>query len=63
MYSQVEEVDSLVIELAKLTKQERALLEQCTHFISLLAAMQVDPHPLLSQQSLPSLFVDNLFLS
>ncbi|KAK6159230.1 hypothetical protein DH2020_006544 [Rehmannia glutinosa] len=37
----VEEVNSLVSELAKLTLKERALLEQCTHFISSLAAMQV----------------------
>lgn len=37
----VEEVNSLVTELAKFTKKERALLEQCTDFISLLAAMQV----------------------
>ncbi|KAK6136927.1 hypothetical protein DH2020_029333 [Rehmannia glutinosa] len=37
----VEEVNSLVSELAKLTLKERALLEQCTHFISSLAAMQL----------------------
>ncbi|KAI3445899.1 hypothetical protein Pfo_002564 [Paulownia fortunei] len=37
----VEEVNSLVSELAKVTTKERALLEQCTDFISLLAAMQV----------------------
>ncbi|KAH6789919.1 QWRF motif protein [Perilla frutescens var. frutescens] len=37
----VEEVNSLVSELARETKKERALLEQCTDFISLLAAMQV----------------------
>ncbi|KAI3448167.1 hypothetical protein Pfo_004832 [Paulownia fortunei] len=37
----VEEVNSLVTELAKVTAKERALLEQCTDFISLLAAMQV----------------------
>ncbi|XP_057788157.1 QWRF motif-containing protein 2 [Salvia miltiorrhiza] len=37
----VEEVSSLVSELAKVTKKERALLEQCTDYISLLEAMQV----------------------
>ncbi|EPS70660.1 hypothetical protein M569_04100, partial [Genlisea aurea] len=37
----VEEVNGLVTELAKLTNQERALLEQCTDFLSLLAALQV----------------------
>ncbi|KAL9174296.1 hypothetical protein ABFS82_02G043000 [Erythranthe guttata] len=37
----VEEVNSLVSELAKVTTKERALLEQCTDLISLLAAMQV----------------------
>ncbi|PIN16297.1 hypothetical protein CDL12_11056 [Handroanthus impetiginosus] len=37
----VEEVNSLVTELAKVTTKEQALLEQCTDFISSLAAMQV----------------------
>ncbi|KAK4476982.1 hypothetical protein RD792_016183 [Penstemon davidsonii] len=37
----VNEVNSLVTELAKVTAKERALLEQCTYFISLLASMQV----------------------
>ncbi|KAL2460319.1 QWRF motif-containing protein 2 [Abeliophyllum distichum] len=37
----VEEVNSLVTELAKVTAKERALLEQCTDFISMTAAMQV----------------------
>ncbi|CAI9769991.1 unnamed protein product [Fraxinus pennsylvanica] len=37
----VEEADSLVTELAKVTAKERALLEQCTDFISMIAAMQV----------------------
>ncbi|KAL7156936.1 hypothetical protein ABFS83_02G042600 [Erythranthe nasuta] len=37
----VEDVNSLVSELAKVTTKERALLEQCTDLISLLAAMQV----------------------
>ncbi|KAL2477327.1 QWRF motif-containing protein 2 [Forsythia ovata] len=37
----VEEVNSLVSELAKVTAKERALLEQCTDFISTTAAMQV----------------------
>lgn len=39
--SQVEEVSCLVSELAKVMKKERALLEQCTDYISLLEAMQV----------------------
>ncbi|KAK6143637.1 hypothetical protein DH2020_023985 [Rehmannia glutinosa] len=38
----VEEVNSLVTELAKLTAKERALLEQCMDLISFLAAMQHD---------------------
>ncbi|KAG6408986.1 hypothetical protein SASPL_132014 [Salvia splendens] len=37
----VEEVSCLVSELAKVMKKERALLEQCTDYISLLEAMQV----------------------
>ncbi|KAL7119101.1 hypothetical protein ACP275_02G042400 [Erythranthe tilingii] len=37
----VEDINSLVSELAKVTTKERALLEQCTDLISLLAAMQV----------------------
>ncbi|KAL1557907.1 QWRF motif-containing protein 2-like [Salvia divinorum] len=37
----VEEVNLLVTELAQVSAKERALLEQCTDFISLLAAMQV----------------------
>ncbi|KAK4401770.1 QWRF motif-containing protein 2 [Sesamum angolense] len=37
----VEEVNSLVSELAKVTIKERALLEQCIDCISLLAAMQI----------------------
>ncbi|KAM7470496.1 hypothetical protein LguiA_008679 [Lonicera macranthoides] len=39
--SKVEEVNSLVAELAKATAKERALLQQCTDFLSLLAAKQV----------------------
>ncbi|KAL6531760.1 hypothetical protein OROMI_028123 [Orobanche minor] len=39
----VEETNSLVTELAKVTARERALLEQCTDTISLLAAMQLCP--------------------
>lgn len=38
---QVEEVNSLVTDLAKAAAKERALLEQCTDFISSLSAMQV----------------------
>ncbi|KAL8554695.1 hypothetical protein ACS0TY_002761 [Phlomoides rotata] len=37
----VEEVNSLVSEVAKVATKEQALLEQCTEFISVLAAMQV----------------------
>ncbi|KAK4424251.1 QWRF motif-containing protein 2 [Sesamum alatum] len=37
----VEQLNSLVTELAKTAAKERASLEQCTDFISLLAAMQV----------------------
>ncbi|XP_073125617.1 QWRF motif-containing protein 2-like isoform X3 [Henckelia pumila] len=37
----VQNVNSLATELAKVTGKERALLEQCTDFISLLADMQV----------------------
>lgn len=38
---QVEEVNSLVAELAKVTAKERALLQQCKDFLSMLAAKQV----------------------
>lgn len=37
----VDEVNSLVIELAKVTAKERALLEQCKDFLAVLAAIQV----------------------
>ncbi|XP_022854502.1 QWRF motif-containing protein 2-like isoform X1 [Olea europaea var. sylvestris] len=37
----VEDVNSLVTELAKIMAKESALLEQCTDFISMIAAMQV----------------------
>ncbi|KAH6823647.1 QWRF motif protein [Perilla frutescens var. hirtella] len=37
----VEEVNTLVSEVAQVSAKERALLEQCTDFISLLAAMQM----------------------
>ncbi|XP_073287748.1 QWRF motif-containing protein 2-like [Primulina huaijiensis] len=37
----VEELNSLVTELAKVTAKECSLLEQCEHFISMLASMQV----------------------
>ncbi|KAL8540428.1 hypothetical protein ACS0TY_001870 [Phlomoides rotata] len=37
----VEEVNTLVTEVASVSAKERALLEQCTDFISLLADMQV----------------------
>ncbi|KAL0348313.1 UNVERIFIED_CONTAM: QWRF motif-containing protein 2 [Sesamum angustifolium] len=39
----VEELNSLVTELAKTAAKERASLEQCTDFISLLVAIQVVP--------------------
>ncbi|CAA2966452.1 Hypothetical predicted protein [Olea europaea subsp. europaea] len=38
----VEEADSLVTELAKVTAKERALLEQCMDFITMIAAIQVN---------------------
>lgn len=37
----MEEVNSLVAELVKVISKERALLEQCKDFLSMLAAMQV----------------------
>lgn len=37
----VDEVNSLVIELAKMNAKERALLEQCKDFLAIIAAMQV----------------------
>lgn len=37
----VEEMNSLVVELVKVTGKERILLEQCKDFLSTLAAMQV----------------------
>lgn len=40
-FFQVEEVNTLVTEVANVSGKERALLEQCTDFISLLADMQV----------------------
>ncbi|KAL0454301.1 UNVERIFIED_CONTAM: QWRF motif-containing protein 2 [Sesamum latifolium] len=46
----VEELNTLVTELAKTAAKERASLEQCTDFISLLAAIQVVP--LLSSTTL-----------
>ncbi|XP_057494797.1 QWRF motif-containing protein 2-like isoform X1 [Actinidia eriantha] len=39
--SRVEDVNSLVAELAKVIVNERALLQQCKDFMSMLAAMQV----------------------
>ncbi|CAI9765606.1 unnamed protein product [Fraxinus pennsylvanica] len=41
LLTRVQEVNSLVTELAKIIAKERALLEQCMYFISMLAAMQV----------------------
>ncbi|KAA8536267.1 hypothetical protein F0562_028745 [Nyssa sinensis] len=41
LLSKVEDVNALVAELAKVTAKERALLEQCKDFLSMLAAMQV----------------------
>ncbi|GFY90048.1 QWRF motif protein [Actinidia rufa] len=42
LLSKVEELNSLVNELAKVIAKERALLEQCKDFLSMLAALQVD---------------------
>ncbi|GFY94998.1 SNOWY COTYLEDON protein [Actinidia rufa] len=39
--SKVEELNSLVAELAKVIAKERALLEQCKDFLSMLASLQV----------------------
>ncbi|XVF45001.1 hypothetical protein PTKIN_Ptkin02bG0170500 [Pterospermum kingtungense] len=39
--SKVEEIDSLVVELVSVTAKEKVLLEQCKHFLSMLAAIQV----------------------
>lgn len=39
--SQVEETNSVVAELVKVTAKERILLQQCEDFLSTLAAMQV----------------------
>lgn len=41
-HSQVEEMNSLVTELVKVTANEQVLLEQCKDFLSTLAAMQVN---------------------
>ncbi|KAI4295754.1 hypothetical protein L6164_035765 [Bauhinia variegata] len=41
LLSKVEETNSLVAELVKVTAKERFLLEQCKDFLSSLAAMQV----------------------
>nr|CAN66909.1 hypothetical protein VITISV_035420 [Vitis vinifera] len=41
LLSKVEEMNSLVVEIADVTAKERALLEQCRDFLSTLAAMQV----------------------
>ncbi|CAH9116643.1 unnamed protein product [Cuscuta epithymum] len=41
LLAKVEEVNILVTELAKMTAKERALLEQCKDFLSMIATMQV----------------------
>lgn len=41
LFVQVDEVNSLVIELAKMNAKERALVEQCKDFLGMIAAMQV----------------------
>lgn len=38
---QVEELNTLVSELAKVTAKEQASLEQCKDFLSMIATMQV----------------------
>ncbi|GFZ12245.1 SNOWY COTYLEDON protein [Actinidia rufa] len=50
--SRVEEVNCLVAELAKVIVKERALLEQCKDFMSMLAAMQGSEHGILYPQNL-----------
>ncbi|RVW72403.1 QWRF motif-containing protein 2 [Vitis vinifera] len=42
VHLQVEEMNSLVVEIADVTAKERALLEQCRDFLSTLAAMQLE---------------------
>lgn len=46
--SKVEELNSLAAQLAKMTRQERALLDQCKDLLSMLAAMQVKDSSLRS---------------
>lgn len=41
-HSQVEDMNSLVTELVKVTAKEQVLLEQSKDFLSALAAMQVN---------------------
>lgn len=40
-FVQVEELNSLVSELAKVTAKEQASLEQCKDFLTMIATMQV----------------------
>ncbi|KAI3972724.1 hypothetical protein MKX01_019382 [Papaver californicum] len=49
LLSKVEEVNSLVAELANVSSQERALLDQCKDLMSTLAAMQVKECSLRTQ--------------
>lgn len=42
---QVEELNSLVSELAKVAAKEQASLEQCKDFLSMIATMQVMQQP------------------
>ncbi|KAH7867241.1 hypothetical protein Vadar_030832 [Vaccinium darrowii] len=49
LLTKVEEVNSLVAELVKVISKERALLEQCKDFLSMLAAMQVKYFSLRTQ--------------
>ncbi|KAG5625253.1 hypothetical protein H5410_010471, partial [Solanum commersonii] len=40
-WGEVEELNSLVSELAKVTAKEQASLEQCKDFLTMIATMQV----------------------
>lgn len=41
-HCQVEEINSLVVEIVNVTAKEKYFLEQCKGFLSTLAAMQVN---------------------
>ena len=53
-------MNSLVVELVKVTGKERILLEQCKDFLSTLAAMQVSEA--VWQNHIPKLDSKHLFI-